>query len=173
VRTYDEIIQSGWAAFQRSEYHAALSEFKAAVAMDTTRAQGYDGKGWSYALLDSLEESTEALQVCLERDPDLVDPLVCLAAVYSDLPDYNKAISNAQQALVLEPSFVFQHRASYDWRDIRLILAECYYATAEYASAHSEVMELDPLFDLDPGSERYAELLLKKIEELVSTYGGI
>lgn len=173
IRTYDEIIQAGWAAFQRSEYHNALSEFNTAVSMDTTKAEGYDGKGWSYALLDSLDESCGALLKCLDRDPTRVDPLVCLAAVYRDLPDLDAAISSAQQALALEPEFVFQHRSSYDWRDVRVILAECYYAMADYQSAYLEVRELDPGFELDPADEDFAELLLLQIEELVSTYGGI
>jgi tetratricopeptide (TPR) repeat protein len=167
------VIQAAWAAFQRSEYHTALSEFKTAVAMDTTKAEGYDGKGWSYALLDSLSESCEALLECLERDPTRVDPLVCLAAVYRDLPDLDAAIENAQQALALEPTFVFHRRSSYDWRDLRLILAECFYALADYELAYAEVRELDSSFEIDPADEDYAELLLLKIEELVSLYGGL
>jgi hypothetical protein len=173
VRTYDQIIAGGWAAFGRSDYYTALAEFKTAVPMDTTRAEGYDGAGWSYALLDSLTQSRGSLILSLERDPTLADALVCLAAVYRDLPDLAAAVASAQQALALDPEFVFEHRTSYDWRDVRLILAECYYAMADYESAYLQVRELDAEFELDPGDEQFAHLLLLKIEQLVSTYGGI
>jgi tetratricopeptide (TPR) repeat protein len=173
VRTYDEIVQAGWHAFQTSEYGSALSEFRAAVALDSTRAEGYDGAAWSYSFLDSLDAAIAAFAMCLERDPSLVDPLVGLAAVYRDVPDFEAAVDFAEQALELDDAFVFEHRTSCDWRDIRLILAECHYAQGQFEDAYEEVRVLDATFHLDPGSDTYARDLLNKIEELVAVHGGV
>jgi hypothetical protein len=109
----------------------------------------------------------------ISSESTYVDAYVGLAAVAADIPDYcYLSIHYASQALVMDPDFVFEHRAAYDWRDLHLILAECYYATAEYDSALAHAQTLDPGFAPDTQGEDYLELLLLKIEELVAVYGG-
>jgi tetratricopeptide (TPR) repeat protein len=171
--TYESKIAAGWQAFSQSQYHSALNEFKTAVEIDSSRAEGFDGSGWSYALLDSLQESLLAFYSVVSRDTTLVDSYVGMAAVSLGIPDYELAKVYASYALAQAPDFVFEHRARYDWRDLHLILAECYYATADYSSALAEVQVLDPTFEPDPLEENYLELLLLKIEALVAVYGGI
>jgi tetratricopeptide (TPR) repeat protein len=171
--TYESKIEAGWRAFGENNYNSALSEFKAAVEMNPERVEGFDGSGWSYALLDSLEESMSSFDGAASRDTTLIDPLMGRAAAALGLSWYDYAITDASRALSKDPRFVFERRTSYDWRDLHLILAECYYATADYDSALAHSQALDPQFDPDPLAEDYLELLLLEIEALVAVHGGI
>jgi tetratricopeptide (TPR) repeat protein len=171
--TYEGKVAAGWQFFTQSQYHEALTEFYAALEIDTFPPDAYSGLGWSYALLDSLQYAQGAFFNAISSESTHVDAYVGMAAVTADIPHYcNLSIHYASQALVLDPDFVFEHRASYDWRDVHLILAECFYSTAEYDSALAHARALDPELDLDPQAEDYLELLLLKIEELVAVHGG-
>lgn len=173
VRTYEEMIETGWEDFRAGDYNSALVEFKFALSLDVTRYEAFSGVGWSYAMIDSFYPSRYALLECLERNPVLVDPLIGLAAIYRDLPDFRMAVDYCRQALLADPDFEFQHQPRFDWKDIMLILAECYFALGQYDLAYAEIQALDPEVDLDPAAESFNSDLLQEIEALVSIYGGI
>jgi len=181
--TYETSL--GWTEFEAGEYNTSKACFQTALQFDASHADASSGLGWSNAMLGSLSDAVTAFLAANSAGLTTEDANAGLAVAYRDLPDLNNAISYANTVITNEPSYVFSHRTSIDYKDMHLVMAQCYYRLGEssFSDAQAQVDILDPGNGLDPGTpgtwvvdsvtyNTYAEALLMKIEELEASIGG-
>jgi tetratricopeptide (TPR) repeat protein len=170
TETAASLTAEGWDLYEDGEYEAAIVKFFRATELDASYKDAYNGLGWAYGKIDSLEKAVTNFELCLSKGDTRPDPRAGKAPVCRDLdpPQYDEAISTADAALNLDADFVFEHYEDFNWRDLRIIKAQCYFALQEYAEAVDEIQALGGGV-IDPDSTaRIAE----KIEELEELYGG-
>ncbi len=183
--TAAEKIAEGWTAFEAGDITAALGLFNEAVSINPVNAEAHHGRGWARLLRGELSQAQSSFNSANTNGLTGVDADAGLAFVYRDLPDFNQAISNARSVLTSSSSWSFSHRTSVDWRDLRLVIAQCSYRLGEanFDDAQAELDLLDPdngLDDTDSGTwvvdgityDTYAEALLMALEALESAIGG-
>ncbi len=169
------LTAAGWTLFEQGEYELAIDKFERALGLDADYADAFNGLGWSHAKLDSLANSLENFGMCVTNDPDLTEGYAGCAPVYRDYntepAHFDSAVVSASTALTQESNFEFSHDEDFDWRDLRLIMAQSYYGLGEFLLAKAQVDALDGI-SLDPESDTFAEDLAAEIERLEGLYGG-
>ncbi|MFC1628144.1 tetratricopeptide repeat protein [Gemmatimonadota bacterium] len=183
--TAAEKVALGWTAFEAGDITAAFSRFNEAISLDPLNAEAHHGMGWTRLLRGELSQAQSSFNSANTNGLTVVDADAGLSIVYRDLPDLNQAISKARTVLTSSSSWSFSHRTSIDWKDIRLVIAQCSYRQGEahFDDAQTELDILDAGNGLDPedsgtwivGSvtyNTYAEALLMALEALESTIAG-
>lgn len=183
--TAAEKIAQGWTAFEAGDITAAFSRFNEAISIDPQSAEAHHGMGWVRLLRGELSQAQSSFNSANTNGLTVTDADAGLAIVYRDLPDLNQAISKARAVLTSSSTWSFSHRTSIDWKDMRLVIAQCSYRLGEdhFDDAQAELDILDTDNGLDPedsgtwtvGSTTYgtyAEALLMAIEALESTIAG-
>jgi tetratricopeptide (TPR) repeat protein len=163
-------IAEGWSLFEQGDYAGAVEEFQVGVADD--KYEAYNGLGWSYAKLDQLSDALTSFNAAISASTAEPDPYAGRAPVYRDLdpPRFDEAKNTAQKALAKDAQYEFEHLAAFDWRDLRIIMAQSYYSIGDLDSAKVMVDALDGK-SLDPASDTFAEDLAEEIERLESLHG--
>jgi len=164
------LTAEGWALYEAADYEGAVEKFDAAVDADAGYSDAYNGLGWSYGKMDSLAEAVASFDLCVSQGDTRPDPYAGKAAVCRDLdpPQYQNAITAAATALTKDSDFEFEHCDGFDWRDLRVIKAQCYFALAQYPQAVAEIEALGG-HDVDPD---IPEEIAAEIERLEGLYGG-
>jgi tetratricopeptide (TPR) repeat protein len=164
------LTAEGWELYEDGDYEGAIGKFDAAIDLDANYRDAYNGLGWSYGKLDSLADAVASFDLCISKGDTRPDPYAGKAAVCRDLdpPEFEDAIDAAATALSKDSDFEFEHYEDFDWRDLRIIKAQCYFALLEYSQA---VAEIDTLGgnDVDPDDP---EAIAAEIERLEDLYGG-
>ena len=107
----------------------------------------------------NLQECIGNFQSALSQEPQNVDALAGVALAYLADDRYDQAIANSEQALEIDPDYLFEP-TGITAQDLKIALAESYY----YKGAFEEVKRiLDITEEVSP-----AELL----EELEAASGG-
>jgi tetratricopeptide (TPR) repeat protein len=167
-------LNMGWQYFADDDYDSAVAKFTEVMDYVTDSAEALRGRGWTRAFLGQLSAAAADLELSLEFRENK-DARMGLASVYRDIPDLMQAISNASDVIDADSLYVFSKRTSIDYRDARLIKAQCYYrlGSSYFEQARSEVNYLCSKLSLtllpEIGSVEPAEfevLLVDKIEQL-------
>lgn len=168
--TAESLTADGWALYEADDYGGAVGKFRAAIDMDANYADAYNGLGWSFGKMDSLQQSVDNFVHCIAKGMTTADPYAGRAPAYRDLGAgrYKHAITVADTALVKSASYAFSHRTSFDYRDLRVIKAQCHFQLKEYAQAVAEINALDGN-TVDPNDP---EAIAAEIERLGDLYGG-
>lgn len=173
------VTEEGWTQYTNGEYAQALDQFNLAIEFNPNYADAYNGQGWSYTRLDSLDEAIGCFEQAIEKGPSApTDALVGKAAIFLHRADFDSAASCAEMALEADSLYVFQHDPNVDWRTVHLISAQAYYGLGEYVHARREVEILDSTCvpdAIDPATwvvggtayASYEEALLMAIERLL------
>ncbi len=168
--TAEELTSQGWEAFETDSLDAARSSFGDALAVDSSWADAWTGIGWSRLAVDSVDGALTGFASALALDSAATDALAGKAAAYpvATPPSDGEAVAAAGGVLRTSPRYAFHHDSRFDWRDLRLIRAESFFALSEYDSANSEVDSLGGN-RADPGSASFVSDLLAEIERLAGT----
>ncbi|MGD8627994.1 MAG: tetratricopeptide repeat protein [bacterium] len=173
--TAQSLTASGWALFEQGEYEQAIGKFERALGLDADYADAFNGLGWSHAKLDSLANSLENFGMCVSTAPSLTEGYAGCAPVYRDYDaepaHFDSAVAFAGTALTQDSDFEFSHDENFDWRDLRLIMAQSYYGLGEFLLAKGQVDALGGV-SLDTESDTFVEDLAAEIERLEGLYGG-
>lgn len=174
--TAKSLTEKGWALFEQEQYESAKAKFGQATTLDLTYADAHNGLGWTNAKLDLLEESLTEFSQCIAYGMTTADPYAGQAAVYRDYGDdpanFTNAISVALTALSKDSDYAFSHDDSFDWKDLRLILAHSYFGLGQFEDANTQVGLLPGGNPPDPASPTFEEELMDEIERLTGLYGG-
>ncbi len=175
----------GWTEFEAGAYGDALAAFHVALNLDENYAEAYLGRGWSHLFRDDLSNARVALQAAISKGLTTVDANAGLAIVFREVPDLPSAISQALTVVTSDADWAFSHMSSVDYRDMHLLLAQCYFRQGEawFDEAQAQVDILDPSNGLDPadsgtwsaGGETfstYGAALMTVIMELETAIGG-
>ena len=170
--TAESKTNEGWALFEDGDYTGAIGKFNEAVSLDDTYADAYNGLGWSFANLDSLARSLTQFGLCITNGMS-GDPHAGRAPVYRDLdpPQFENAVSTATTALSLDSDYEFEHDDNFNWRDLRIIMAQSHFGLGRYDLANAEVGLLGGHIQ-DVESPTFVEDLATEIERLEREYGG-
>ena len=160
------LTTEGWDSFTNSNYQNALSKFNEAIEKDNNYKDAHNGAGWANARLQNLTEAVNFFSQCLNIDSDFVDAHAGLAFTYNAQKEYQQCIHSANTALHESANWNFEHDQTLNYKDLRLILAESYYANKNFSASLSEVKKLNSSFNTNVNTlEGKAELAVE-IERL-------
>jgi len=167
------LTAEGWTHYEQGEYDDAIGKFDAAVEADPSYADAYNGLGWSYGKLDSLAEALASFALCISNGETGPAPYAGQAPVLRDVdpPQFSNAITAASTALTKDSDFEFEHYEDFDWHDLHLIKAQCYFALTDYTQALAEVDILDPSNTIDLNASGFVTNLAEAIEDLEDDFG--
>ena len=167
---YHTVIAEGWLEFGAGRYNNAIMVFDEAAEIDPTLPQAYLGLGWSYAMIDQMEVSLSNIELAIVKDSESPDGYAAKAFVHLAQDEYEAAIEAAGEAIVFGgENYVFSQIPDVKTRNLRLLMAESYYATGQYTDAQIQVDTLSPNNNLDQNSRTYTQDLLLEMESLGST----
>jgi len=167
------LVELGWAAFGAGQFDTAEELFTQAITEDATNNEAHNGKGWALLRLDNLTGAIVSFDAALTNGFAGADPHVGKAILLRDLNpvDYGAAIAAANTALSIDADYTFAHDSELDWKDVRLILAQSYFALGQYNDANAQVVLLGGN-EQNPASDTFVEDLLAEIQALGELFGG-
>ncbi|MFN0149271.1 MAG: hypothetical protein ACKVU1_01000 [bacterium] len=163
----EALTAEGWTLFESGNFTGAKSRFRDAIAASNTFADAHNGLGWSLAFLDSLDSAQRAFSSAITNAASGGEAHAGRAFVRAetDSDALALALADAATALTRAPLFVFSHDATIDWRDVRLLRAQLFFALGAIDSSAAEVDLLDGALPdaSDPG---FADSLAAEIERI-------
>jgi|GEM_PF-792579 len=167
---YDLKVSGAWAEFGSENYDGSISVFREAADIDPLRQDAHLGLGWCYAMMDQMEDAVYNFNVAIVKQSDSPDGHASVAFVYLAQNRYEDAIPAAERAISLGgEEYVFEWMVEVQTRNLRLLLAESYYALGKYADSQLQIDILEPGNRLDENSHTYKKDLLLEIERLRSS----
>jgi tetratricopeptide (TPR) repeat protein len=174
--TAASLTAEAWDLFEAGQYGDALAKFGEALGLDDTYADAHNGRGWTYAKMDSLASALDEFQLAITHGLATADPYAGRVPVYRDYEGdanhFSHAITSGESALGIAPRYEFGHDDTFDWKDLMVILAHCCCAEGDFETANAWVDSLPDGVPLDPESPTFEEDLLDHIEDLTELYGG-
>lgn len=171
-----DLVTEGWTLFSEAtgeaDFESAKVKFQEAIQQDTTYADAHNGMGWCFAKLDSLNESIQAFQTCIDIDPpDSIksEAYAGISITYNAAGDFQSSIDNGSY---ITAGWVFSRDTNVNYQDIILILAEDYYLIGEFTLSLYKVQILDPGFNANVNTPQGRSQLAQKVELLKSTIMG-
>lgn len=149
-----ELNAMGWDSFAIGDYYDAWDAFTQAVAKDAVLYEARLGLAWSFAYTGMHADAMLTFGELISGNHLVNDARAGLAAAaLFTAPEV--AEEAAETVLAADADYVFSRRASFDHRDLQLILAEAYFAQQRYNLAQlmadnvADDLEL-PISGLDP-----------------------
>jgi hypothetical protein len=174
---------AGWSSYAGEDYASARASFEQALGIDIGLTEARLGLAWCKAHEGEYSAAFSDFDVVREAEQYVADAFAGSAATALGASQDPLAIAHAESTLARSPAYEFGRRPSYNWRDLRLILAQGNYSLAQYGDAQAQVDILDPDNGLDPADSEswvvdgqahltYEAALAMEIELLWSTEGG-
>ena len=183
--TAEILTARGWDQFEAGNFVSALSNFHQAIAKDSDYADAYNGCGWSELGLDSLAVAITDFDQSLAKGISTPDPFGGKAIAYRDPEELDPGFDIASQdsirglAIVCADSvlsrdvrYVFSHDSTFNWQDLRLIMAQSYWHLSQYDEAKVQVDSLNPENLLNLASVTFVEDLMVEIQRLGDEIAG-
>lgn len=165
-KTAEQLVEEGWQAFSSKNYQLAARRFDEALGKDVNYIEAYDGAGWSYAKFNNLTVSENRFLTGLSKDSVRYQMRAGLAVLRHAQKRYNESAAILEQLLALEVNWQFRGDTSIGVADLRLLLAENYFALANYTASLTHVRVLNPNFNADVSTVRGQAALALEIERL-------
>ena len=151
------------------DHAAADARFTEALSKDANFVDAYNGGGWSKAKLNTLSGAIASFSTGLGKDSANLEIRAGMAFVYNAQKDYSHSIQYALAVLQGSSTWAFTRDPTVSYSDLHLLLAEDYFAQADYASSLQQVSLLDSAFNADVTTNSGQIALAQKIEQLKST----
>ena len=171
--TAPDATSQGWTAFRAGDYETAASSFILALTLDASNADAHNGLGWSLTNLGNLQNALTSFDTAIDNGLASADALAGKTIILRDRRpvDHSATIDAATATLVKDQDWVFEHDTRLDWRDVRLVLAQSYFAIGEYDIVNDQI-ELLGGTRQDPASPNYVLGLLTELQALGSIFSG-
>ena len=164
--TAEELTEQGWDLFGTVDYQSALEKFEEALSKETNYVEAYCGAGWATARLTDLASSVSYFTSCISLNSSYVDGHAGLAFVYNAQKNYLSAITSANSALSQNSAWFFLHDETLNYKDLHLLLAECYFALLNFENCLAQVKILNTSFTADITTYDGRAALAAEIERL-------
>lgn len=173
--TASELLAQGWTYFNAGSFPAALTSFQQAKAKDPALVDAYNGSGWCQGILGYMDDALATFKSGLIRQSSNLEMRAGISFVYASLDSCQVAIQSDSLVLLSDSLWGFSHKyllsadQLMNYKEMNLLLAECYYKLGNFTASLEAVKKLDPAFDIADvsASDGQAELL-EKIENLIS-----
>lgn len=157
----------GWNSFEAKRYPEAVTHFRQAVQTNDQFGDAYNGLGWTYARMDSLQLALHYFDIALGQQANFLDAYAGRSFVSLALGDYRGAILCVSAVEETGSKFYsFRHDVKISMDDLLLVKAQSYFMLSNYPAAQALIDRLDPDNALDPTSASYIEDLAFEIESL-------
>ena len=170
-KTAAQLAADGWKAYSAHDYQTAASTFAEAIGKDANLVDGYDGAGWANAKLDSLTAAVSNFRTGMNKDSLNLEIKAGLSLVYNAQKNYSGSISLARDVIRSNSAWSFSHDASVGASSLRLLLAEDYFALAEYDLSLQQIQVLNPSFTADVSTVSGQGAVGQEIERLRGILG--
>ncbi len=171
TKTPEELIAAGWQYYLSHDYTNAADQFNQALAQNNHLVDAYNGLGWSRAKLGQIATAVTNFATGFGMDTSNLDIRAGLAFAYNAQKSYAQSISSALAVLAVNMNWTFSHDNTVNASQLQLVLAEDYFATADYASSLARVQVLDPVFTANVTTIQGQTELAQEIESLRVTFG--
>lgn len=171
----EENLNRAWGYFAAGDYDQGLSVFDDVLTHSEDNPEALMGKGWCFAFKEEYDSAISSFDSANDNELATADAWMGLTVVYRDYPDYDAGLSSGEQVVAIDSLYQFAERTTIDYKDARLIRAECAYhlGRSYFPVAHEEINYLCDILGLtplpDPGSmagETYEILMVDKLEDL-------
>ncbi len=159
------ITEEGWKAFRANNFEQAKDSFLLATHTNSLYLDAYNGLGWAYAKLDSLEMAHSNFTIGLisdENEQIFKDASAGRSFVNLARGEYGMAIWDVRNATMelVDPNYnyyvmreyVFRHVTDINQDDLMLVMAESYFMLGNYDECFDALLFLDNTLEetLDP-----------------------
>jgi tetratricopeptide (TPR) repeat protein len=142
--------EEGWGSYLLGDYADARSHFSDALGLDPNLVEARLGLAWSEAQEGKYPSAVRDFDQVLASGVLMEDAFAGRAAAALEVPDDSLAVASAESTLARDVHYFFNRRPEYNFYDLRLILAQAYFALSRYSEAQDQVDILDPDNGLDP-----------------------
>ncbi|MBL7190353.1 hypothetical protein ISS30_01560 [bacterium] len=156
----ESLIGDGWDSFTNADFSQAVTDFSDAYSRDATSIEAYLGAAWSYmrdakySLAVSNINNVFSLISLGTGDTAYhaqykTEGYACLAGAYQglylgDIDTYAPlVVQNVDNALMIDPSFVFSHDNGVNTNTLLVAKADAYYVQDDFLNALVTISELD------------------------------
>jgi tetratricopeptide (TPR) repeat protein len=143
--------EEGWSSYILGDYGDARFHFAEALKLEQGLSEARLGLAWSEAHAGEYLAAVNDFNQVIDSGALVEDAFAGRAAAALEVPNDTLAVASAESTLSRNPNYFFGRRPEYNFYDLRLILAQAYFALSEYSSAQEQVDVLDPGNGLDPG----------------------
>ena len=164
--TYQEFIDQGWSFFSQAQYDSALSKFTAARDYNIQPAEAYTGRGWCYMKLDNLSSAAGEFTTATGGLDPTAELYAGWAFTLNAQKQYTQSNTQASEALLQSPNWIFPYGLNLDSDHLHLLKAENYFALGDYIGSLNEVKILSPSFNADVSTSDGQAALADEIEAL-------
>jgi hypothetical protein len=165
-RDYALYMSDGWTALAGNDIESARTSFAGAMAKDATSGNPHVGLGWCDWKSGDLAGAYTEFYGAVALDSENLDAIAARCVVGTDRGEYAQSIADAEQVLSANPTYSFPDVETFNYMDLHVSLARCYYAQGDYAAAQEHVDLVNPHNPLNPGGAGYTTLLLSTINRL-------
>lgn len=165
-KTAEELTAEGWEVYKGQTYEEVLDLFNQAVEKNPGYPEAYNGLGWANAKLNRLSAAVTNFSQCLSLDHQNLNAKAGLAFVYNAQNRYSESVIEAKEVLEVDPGWVFPYDSTLDSGDLHLLLAQDYYAQAEFEKSLAEVRVLNGEFTAAVNTPEGRTDLAAEIERL-------
>lgn len=148
--TAAEHNEEGWSSYILGDYGHARGHFAEALRIDAGLHEARLGLAWCEAQAGVYLVAVNDFNQVIESGALTKDAFAGRAAAALEVPDDSLAAASAESTLARDLHYYFVRRPEYNFYDLRLILAQAYFALSEYSYAQEQVDILDPGNGLDP-----------------------
>ncbi|MBL7995770.1 hypothetical protein JNM05_10405 [bacterium] len=165
---YQDLMNQGWVFFDNAQYDSALSRFTAARDYNIEPSEAYTARGWCYMKLDNLSAAASEFTLGSSALDPAAELYAGWAFTLNAQKSYASSNTQASQALLAAPNWIFPHALNLNADHLHLLKAENYFALGDYANSLVEVNTLTS-FNVDVSTSGGQAALAAKIEQLKTT----
>ncbi|MBL7994656.1 hypothetical protein JNM05_04720 [bacterium] len=166
--TYQDLIDQGWLFFDNAQYDSALSRFTSARDYNIEPSDAYTARGWCFMKLDNLSSAASEFTIASSALDPAAELYAGWAFTLNAQKNYASSNTQASEALLAAPNWIFPHALNLNADHLHLLKAENYFALGDYANSLLEVNTLTS-FSVDVSSSAGQAALAAKIEQLKTT----
>lgn len=142
INAVKKAYNDGNNAFKLGQYQEALDDYNKAIALDSTFALAYYGKGLALKKLRKYEDATDAYRAAVRHNKMFSEAYIALGKIYSERGMVDNAVKTYEQAIQNDPS---SEKAYYELGAIYLNKKKNYNKAAQN---FTKATQIDPEYDL-------------------------
>lgn len=149
--TPEQAVQQAWKDFEAGRYESAIAGFTNVFNFNSSaeiRGEAMSGRGWSYAYQRAFEKAKSDFLFAVGLSGITTNTShevrVGHALVLHAVNDFSGAIVLLNGVLTERPTYSFAHDPKVSAKRLRVVLAQSYYATGEFALAAAQLDLFDP-----------------------------
>jgi tetratricopeptide (TPR) repeat protein len=133
------LVREGWNLYAADDFSGAQALMYESYRLNPNRAETVASIAWTQIRLDSLPEARINFARAYSLNPYLPITLTGLALVAQIDQKPDSAIFYCNQVISYDPFWVLEHNPVVSYKNVRLILAECFFQKGQMANAQKEL----------------------------------